>query len=172
VTVSLKPVSQDSGGVASYSAKNGLDGSFYLVFFSIESKFCLLEERERSGECLGWQWRDRRELQEHWRRGWVGATVRMTRECWTYYTLETPPLFAVLSHGMAAVAFWRGVKWLEWGIGKVVRYRFTCESCCGTVTEDGGGDVLVRGEVVQVRDGNPQLFIKKIFKQKNKRPKA
>lgn len=30
-----------------------------------------------------------------------------TRACWTYYTLETPPLFAVLAHGMAAVAFWR-----------------------------------------------------------------
>src|SRR5215213_8618896 len=23
-----------------------------------------------------------------------------TRECWTYYTLQTPPLFAVLAHGM------------------------------------------------------------------------
>lgn len=32
-----------------------------------------------------------------------------TRECWTYYTLEKPPLFAVLAHGMAAVAFWRTV---------------------------------------------------------------
>jgi hypothetical protein len=30
-----------------------------------------------------------------------------TRLCWTYYTRETPPLFAVLAHGMAAVAFWR-----------------------------------------------------------------
>lgn len=30
-----------------------------------------------------------------------------TRQCWTYYTFETPPLFAVLAHGMAAVAFWR-----------------------------------------------------------------
>ena len=30
-----------------------------------------------------------------------------TRECWTYYTAETPPFFAVLAHGMAAVAFWR-----------------------------------------------------------------
>lgn len=30
-----------------------------------------------------------------------------TRLCWTYYTLQTPPLFAVLAHGMAAVAFWR-----------------------------------------------------------------
>lgn len=42
-----------------------------------------------------------------------------TRECWIYYTLETPPLFAVLSHGMAAVAFWRGVRVLEWGIAKI-----------------------------------------------------
>jgi hypothetical protein len=35
-----------------------------------------------------------------------------TRACWTYYTYETPPLFAVLAHGMAAVAFWRvGLMW-------------------------------------------------------------
>jgi hypothetical protein len=40
-----------------------------------------------------------------------------TRECWIYYTNERPPLFAVLAHGMAAVAFWRAglmVK-LVWG---------------------------------------------------------
>jgi hypothetical protein len=30
-----------------------------------------------------------------------------TRECWTYYTFQKPPLFAVLAHGMAAAAFWR-----------------------------------------------------------------
>lgn len=30
-----------------------------------------------------------------------------TRACWSYYTNQTPPLFAVLAHGMAAVAFWR-----------------------------------------------------------------
>jgi hypothetical protein len=30
-----------------------------------------------------------------------------TRQCWTYHTYQTPPLFAVLAHGMAAVAFWR-----------------------------------------------------------------
>ena len=30
-----------------------------------------------------------------------------TRECWTYYTFETPPLFAIIAHGMAAVAVWR-----------------------------------------------------------------
>lgn len=40
-----------------------------------------------------------------------------TRECWTYYTLQTPPLFAVLAHGMAAVAFWRAglVLKMLWG---------------------------------------------------------
>ena len=40
-----------------------------------------------------------------------------TRECWTYYTLQTPPLFAVLAHGMAAVAFWRAGLMLKtiWG---------------------------------------------------------
>jgi hypothetical protein len=40
-----------------------------------------------------------------------------TRECWTYYTMETPPLFAVLAHGMAAVAFWRAGLMLKmiWG---------------------------------------------------------
>lgn len=30
-----------------------------------------------------------------------------TRECWIYYSGQTPPLFAVMAHGMAAVAFWR-----------------------------------------------------------------
>ena len=30
-----------------------------------------------------------------------------TRECWTYYTFQKPPFFAILAHGMAAVAFWR-----------------------------------------------------------------
>jgi hypothetical protein len=30
-----------------------------------------------------------------------------TRGCWTYYTRQTPPLFAVLAHGMAALAFAR-----------------------------------------------------------------
>ena len=40
-----------------------------------------------------------------------------TRLCWTYYTRETPPLFAVLAHGMAAVAFWRAGLLLQelWG---------------------------------------------------------
>ena len=40
-----------------------------------------------------------------------------TRQCWIYYTNETPPFFAVLAHGMAAVSFWRAglmVK-LVWG---------------------------------------------------------
>ena len=46
-----------------------------------------------------------------------------TRECWIYYTLQTPPLFAVLAHGMAAVAFWRAglvlkVMWETSGFSK------------------------------------------------------
>jgi hypothetical protein len=50
-----------------------------------------------------------------------------TRQCWTYYTFQTPPFFAVLAHGMAAVAFWRAglmVK-LVWGklVLPVVRKR-------------------------------------------------
>ncbi|MBM3121664.1 MAG: hypothetical protein FJZ97_05705 [Chloroflexi bacterium] len=36
-----------------------------------------------------------------------------TRACWTYYTGATPPLFAVLAHGMAAVAFWRTAELLR-----------------------------------------------------------
>jgi len=41
-----------------------------------------------------------------------------TRECWTYYTYQTPPLFAVLAHGMAAVAFWRAGLLVKRGVGK------------------------------------------------------
>ena len=42
-----------------------------------------------------------------------------TRECWTYYTNETPPLFAVLAHGMAAVAFWRAGLMVKQVLGMV-----------------------------------------------------
>ncbi len=38
-----------------------------------------------------------------------------TRACWMYYSGETPPVFAVLAHGMAAVAFWRGLEVLNRG---------------------------------------------------------
>ena len=48
-----------------------------------------------------------------------------TRQCWTYYTYQTPPFFAVLAHGMAAVAFWRAglVIRLVWG-KLIYRLRF------------------------------------------------
>lgn len=42
-----------------------------------------------------------------------------TRECWTYYTYQTPPLFAVLAHGMAAVAFWRAGLMVKLVVSKV-----------------------------------------------------
>jgi hypothetical protein len=45
-----------------------------------------------------------------------------TRECWTYYTYQTPPLFAVLAHGMAAVAFWRAGLILKMLLEKLKRY--------------------------------------------------
>jgi hypothetical protein len=45
-----------------------------------------------------------------------------TRLCWTYYTQETPPLFAVLAHGMAAVAFWRSALLLKMVIYKLTGY--------------------------------------------------
>jgi hypothetical protein len=38
-----------------------------------------------------------------------------TRACWTYYTFQTPPVFAVFAHGAAAVAFWWGYS-LFWRI--------------------------------------------------------
>lgn len=49
-----------------------------------------------------------------------------TRQCWTYYTYQTPPLFAVLAHGMAAVVFWRSGLMLKmlWGrFGSLVRHQ-------------------------------------------------
>ena len=48
-----------------------------------------------------------------------------TRQCWTYYTYQTPPFFAVLAHGMAAVSFWRAglVVKLVWG--KTIGRAFT-----------------------------------------------
>ncbi len=43
-----------------------------------------------------------------------------TRLCWTYYTEQTPPLFAVLAHGMAAVAFWRAELLLRQILGRLL----------------------------------------------------
>jgi hypothetical protein len=55
-----------------------------------------------------------------------------TRQCWMYYTYQTPPLFAVLAHGMAAVAFWRAglvVKtiWGRFGFSKPQRVSAAIE---------------------------------------------
>ncbi len=48
-----------------------------------------------------------------------------TRQCWMYYTQQTPPLFAVLAHGMAAVAFWRSVRLLEMVLSQIKNHLFT-----------------------------------------------
>lgn len=54
-----------------------------------------------------------------------------TRECWIYYTHQTPPFFAVLAHGMAAVAFWR-----VWALYHVFEPRlkqvWNCKGWIGT----------------------------------------
>ena len=44
-----------------------------------------------------------------------------TRGCWIYYTYQTPPFFAVLAHGMAAVAFWRAGLLVELVLSKLPR---------------------------------------------------
>jgi hypothetical protein len=44
-----------------------------------------------------------------------------TRYCWMYYTLQTPPLFAVLAHGFATVAFWRSGLLLKLFGGKLLK---------------------------------------------------
>ena len=46
-----------------------------------------------------------------------------TRYCWMYYTEQTPPFFAVLAHGMAAVAFWRVVQ-LFWIFQPHIQRKF------------------------------------------------
>jgi hypothetical protein len=45
-----------------------------------------------------------------------------SRQCWTYYTNQTPPFFAVLAHGMAAVAFWRAGLLFKLTWGKLTRH--------------------------------------------------
>ena len=47
-----------------------------------------------------------------------------TRQCWTYYTFQTPPFFAVLAHGMAAVAFWRAGLMVKLVWGKIATQVF------------------------------------------------
>jgi hypothetical protein len=55
-----------------------------------------------------------------------------TRECWTYYTYQTPPLFAVLAHGMAAVAFWRAGLVVKFVLDKLfgwIALRYVSAGC-------------------------------------------
>jgi len=45
-----------------------------------------------------------------------------TRGCWTYYTLQTPPFFAVVAHGMAALAFWRSERLMRQVVAKACHF--------------------------------------------------
>jgi len=49
-----------------------------------------------------------------------------TRQCWIYYTFQTPPFFAVMAHGMAAFAFWRAGLLIKLVIQKLQSYFAHC----------------------------------------------
>ncbi len=64
-----------------------------------------------------------------------------TRQCWTYYTYQTPPLFAVLAHGMAAVAFWRAglmlkILWERFSFSKPQQISAELESNMHSIQSD------------------------------------
>jgi hypothetical protein len=46
-----------------------------------------------------------------------------TRLCWTYYTHQTPPFFAILAHGLAGFAFWRAGVLLRLFLSKAYEQR-------------------------------------------------
>ncbi len=54
-----------------------------------------------------------------------------TRQCWTYYTFETPPVFAVLAHGMAAVAFWRVSLLIKLLTNRILSSQFSIHNSIG-----------------------------------------
>ncbi len=53
--------------------------------------------------------------------GWFLEYWGTTRECWTYYTHETPPWVTAFAHGFASVAFWRAARVGREVVGLVVR---------------------------------------------------
>lgn len=46
-----------------------------------------------------------------------------SRYCWTYYTQEIPPVFAVFAHGIASIAFQRGAYTLVKALSFLPSYR-------------------------------------------------
>lgn len=55
-----------------------------------------------AGSALGW-------LLEYW---------GTTRQCWTYYTHQTPPLITAFAHGFASIAFARAAAALGWALDR------------------------------------------------------
>lgn len=50
-----------------------------------------------------------------------------SRECWTYYTKEVPPIFAIFAHGMASVAFWQVCQWGLWVIKRLLPQKIPAD---------------------------------------------
>jgi hypothetical protein len=48
--------------------------------------------------------------------GWLLEYWGTTRNCWTYYTQQTPPLVTAFAHGFASVSFARATDALLWGL--------------------------------------------------------
>ncbi len=79
-----------------------------------------------------------------------------TRECWTYYTRETPPLFAVLAHGMAAVAFWRVGGLARLLLFRLLQFKYTIPNTQYGIVK-GDGDGKDRRQNLQVRPADYQI---------------
>ncbi len=55
--------------------------------------------------------------------GWFLEYWGTTRECWTYYTHQTPPWVTAFAHGFASVAFWRASRVIHDVFGMVSARR-------------------------------------------------
>jgi hypothetical protein len=52
--------------------------------------------------------------------GWLLEYWGTTRNCWTYYTHQTPPLITAFAHGFASVAFGRAAGFIDLVVGRIV----------------------------------------------------
>ncbi len=57
--------------------------------------------------------------------GWLLEYWGTTRECWTYYTQQTPPLETAFAHGFASIAFGRAAAVLTFALDRLRLSRST-----------------------------------------------